>query len=225
MGINLEAIRSSYEVLKPIVKDVADRFYQNLFRDYPAAKELLNSVDLKNQKNALIRSLSTAVENLDNPDDLTRFLLALRESHVRFGAEAIHYDWVGATLLKTFGEFLGAQWTDELRIQWATVYNILSEAIQSGAKSPAKRGPKLRAVQRDEHQKEISVNHEEKTASEFAVDLASGLELPVALRTQIKRSVEATVLALVKAEVNRHFAQELQRIEKLSPEELVRMTS
>ena len=59
----------------------------------------------------------------------------------------------------------------------------------------------------------------------IAPEKFGGLALPEGLLTQIQRSVEKTVLDLVKTEVKRHFAQELQRIEKLSPEELVRFAS
>jgi len=223
MGISILAIRSSFELIKPIAKDVADRFYQNLFDDFPESRALFAAVDMERQKIALIGSLKTTVNNLDNPDELTHFLLALGERHVRYGAEDIHYDWVGASLLKTFGEFLGNQWTAELRQQWTTIYGVVAEAMKAGAKNASRPAPHLHVVQKEEIDREIEMTPENTTSADHVTALTSGLVLPESLREQIRRSVEATVLGLVKAEVIRQFAEELKRIEGLSAEEIVRL--
>jgi len=225
MGISIQAIRSSFEIVKPLAKDVADRFYQNLFHDYPEAKELFAGVEMQKQKTALIGSLVTAVENLENPDTLTRFLLALGERHVRYGAEDIHYDWVGATLLKTFGEFLGEHWTDELQQQWAMLYEILADAMKAGAKNASKPVHRLHAVHKDDNDRETSMSHKKNSTSNIAPTLTSSLVLPEGLRDQIRSSVQATVLELIKVEVKNHFLEELKRLEKMSGEELVRLAS
>ena len=228
MGISITVIRSSFEVLKPVSRELADRFYQHLFKDYPETKGLFSKLDMEKQKSDFIDWLVAVLKHLDDPDALTQFLLALGERHARCGTEGIHYNWVGLTLLKTLAEFLGDRWTDDLRSQWTTVYSILAEAMQAGGKNVVRPAPKLRAVQKlpiqnIEHEKEIPMSQERKSALELAADLTSSAALPEGLRIQIQKSVEASVLELVKAEVKRHFAQEVQRLEKLSPEELVRL--
>jgi len=136
-------IRDSFELAKPIAARVAERFYENLWGDYPQSKGLFQKVDMAKQRNALVGSLVQIVDNLDQPQKLTNYLQAMGARHISYGTEELHYSWVGASLLKTFGEFLGDAWTPALRDQWTMAYKVISETMIQGAREG--RGKKSHA--------------------------------------------------------------------------------
>jgi hemoglobin-like flavoprotein len=229
MSIDVHAIRSSFELVKPIADQVVNLFYEILFTDYPAAKPLFAQVDMPKQKRALIGSLVTAVDNLDKPDPLIKFLLGLGERHAGYGAKEIHYDWVGASLLKSFRLCLGEHWNADLESQWAEVYGIMAEAMKAGARSAKS---KVRPIQREPAQatpREPQSNGATNgTSANVGVSLPDSDQLPNsvklsdAVKQHIQSSVDAIVQALIKAEVKRCFDERMQQISQMSPEELVK---
>ena len=73
------------------------------------------------------------VDHVDQADKLVPYLKKMGERHVKYGTEPEHYDWVGASLLKTFAFFFGEEWTDELQSEWTDAYNFIAETMISGA--------------------------------------------------------------------------------------------
>ncbi len=133
MSLNVELIRSSFEQAKPIADKVADKFYEFLWADYPASAALFEEVDMKRQKKALIGALVYAVDHVDQPDKLVPYLKDMGKRHVPYGTKPEHYEWVGASLLKTFAHFFGEEWTDELNQEWTAVYSFIAETMLEGA--------------------------------------------------------------------------------------------
>jgi len=43
--------------------------------------------------------------------------------HVTYGTKDEHYQLVGRSLLKTFGQFLGGDWTPDLQNEWGKGYH------------------------------------------------------------------------------------------------------
>lgn len=229
MGVNVKLIRDSFEVARPIASQIADRFYVNLFNDFPQVFPLFAKVDMVQQKKALIGSLVAAVDNLDNPEVLGRFLTGLGERHADYGVEEIHYEFVGQSLLKTFGQFFGDQWTDELRNQWSDVYGVIAEVMKAGARGAlGKRKAELRIVSQPVRQadgKPISKGFSDSNTS-LKVDIEGfSFTLPPDLCSHIRGSVKSAVQALIRAEVQRAFEDEIRDLSKMSAEEIVRMAS
>ena len=133
MGLNIKLLRGSFEALKPQAAAIADRFYENLWNDNPGADQLFANADMSKQKLALVNSLVFVVNHLEKPAELEKYLHALGARHVGYGAEEIHYDLVGAALLKTFAEFAGDLWTPELADQWTQAYGIIASIMKEGA--------------------------------------------------------------------------------------------
>jgi len=50
----------------------------------------------------------------------------LGRRHVEYGVKDHHYETVGATLLWTLKESLGAEFTPQAKEAWATVYGVLA---------------------------------------------------------------------------------------------------
>lgn len=134
MSIDVKAIRDSFAIAKPIMPKVINHFYATLFKDYPEAKPLFKKVDMKKQKKQLAGSLAFAVKNLEDPEKLKKALSDMGKRHVAYGTLPEHYDWVGATLLKTFAHFFGDQWTEELENEWAKVYKFMASTMIKATK-------------------------------------------------------------------------------------------
>lgn len=132
-GLKVSLLEQSFEKVKPHAGEFADTFYSNLFSDYPAAKPLFANTDVKAQSKKLLASLVFVVENLRQPGELTGALKGLGARHVKYGALPEHYPLVGNTLLKTFEQYLGADWTADVKQAWVEAYGLITEVMLEGA--------------------------------------------------------------------------------------------
>ena len=71
------------------------------------------------------------------------------QRHVDYGAQEEHYNWVGASLLKTFSFFFKEAWTKELQEQWAMAFGAIKSMMMEGQKSVAPEAHDLRARAED----------------------------------------------------------------------------
>ena len=133
MSFDPQVIRDSFELAKPIAGDIADKFYEFLFYDYPQSKGLFESIDMVTQKKALIGGLIYIVDNIEKPDRLKVFLENMGARHIDYNAEDEHYEWVGSSLLKTFDFFFQEKWTPELKKNWTEAYGAIAKMMIDGA--------------------------------------------------------------------------------------------
>lgn len=133
--LNVDIIRESFELAKPIGKKVVAKFYEFLLQDYPQAKGLFKDLNMEQQKMALLNSLVYIVDHIDKPEALQNYLFKMGQRHTKYGAEEEHYDWVGASLLKTFAFFFKEAWTKELQAQWTIAYQYISSVMIEGQRS------------------------------------------------------------------------------------------
>ena len=200
MTIDVALIRESFEAAKPIADQIVNKFYDNLFTDFPQSKNLFIKVDMVNQKAALLQALVIAVNNLDNPEKLTRFLLQLGERHIKYGVEEIHYEWVGQSLLKTFGQFFGKSWTDELQKQWALVYGFISDTMKEGARQS------------------VQSHNQNTQTKEVNIEIPN---LSEDLKVTIQKAIKSIVLKQIRIEIQKCIKEEINVIEHMTPEELI----
>ena len=133
MSLNVELLEQSFELVKPKADEFVGSFYNNLFTDYPAAKPLFEHSDMLKQQQMLKGGLVMVVENLRNPDVLSKALKGLGARHVKYGALPEHYPLVGNSLLKTLEQYAGNAWTAELKEAWAGAYGAITELMLEGA--------------------------------------------------------------------------------------------
>lgn len=134
MSFDAKIIKSSFEVAKPIGKDVVNKFYEFLWTDYPAAKALFEKTNMDKQKGALLNSLVFIVDNVEKPDKLLPYLKQMGARHTQYGTQESHYDLVGASLLKTFAFFFKDKWTAELKQNWTAAYGVIAKTMIEGAR-------------------------------------------------------------------------------------------
>jgi len=132
MGLNVELLEHSFELVAPKGEALVDVFYNHLFEDYPAVRPLFEDVDMQDQRSRLLASLVLVVANLRAPEELAPTLELLGQRHTKYGAIEVHYPAVGATLVKSLAEIAGEHWNDELEQAWSDAYDEISAIMLSG---------------------------------------------------------------------------------------------
>ena len=132
MGLNVELLEHSFELVAPKGEALVDVFYNHLFEDYPAVRPLFEDVDMQEQRSRLLASLVLVVANLRAPEELAPALELLGQRHIKYGAIEVYYPAVGATLVKSLAEIAGEHWNDELEQAWSDAYDEISAIMLSG---------------------------------------------------------------------------------------------
>ncbi|ASC71494.1 Bacterial hemoglobin [Halomicronema hongdechloris C2206] len=132
-ALQIELLEQSFAKVKPQANEFVASFYDNLFTDYPAAKPLFAHTNMAEQGQKLLMSLVFVIENLRQPGELTAALQGLGARHVKYGALPEHYPLVGNSLLKTFEQYLGADWTPDTKAAWVDAYGLITEVMLEGA--------------------------------------------------------------------------------------------
>ena len=174
-GLKVALLEQSFEQVKPHANVFAGTFYENLFADYPDAKPLFANTNVAEQSKKLLASLVFVVENLRKPGALTEALKGLGARHVKYGALPEHYPLVGNTLLKTFGQYLGADWTPSVKQAWVDAYGVITEVMLDGA---------------DYSQEDVQL-----AAAEDEVDEATGLKVALLEQSFEKVKPQANAFA------------------------------
>ncbi len=131
---NVKLIESSFKLVAPKGEEFVQSFYDNLFKDFPAAEELFANAELGMQGMKLLDALEFVVGHLRKPKELSDYLKKLGKRHVSYGTVADHYPMVAQALLKTLEEYAGDAWTDELKDAWVGAWGVISETMLEGAK-------------------------------------------------------------------------------------------
>jgi hemoglobin-like flavoprotein len=129
-------VQQTFGAVVPIADKAAALFYARLFELDPALKALFK-VDLREQGGKLMQMIGFAVGKLDAPDELVPAVEALGRRHVGYGVKEADYDTVGAALLWTLEQGLGAAFTPDVKAAWAAVYGVLAATMKAGARSVA----------------------------------------------------------------------------------------
>src|SRR5262249_49511231 len=112
----------------PIASKAAALFYDRLFEIAPEVRQLFPA-DLSGQKVKLMGILATAINNLHRLDAILPTVRQLGDRHRDYGVSAEHYATVGAALLWTLEQGIGAGFTSEVKAAWYEAYCALAEAM------------------------------------------------------------------------------------------------
>jgi hemoglobin-like flavoprotein len=127
-------VQESWKRVLPIKDEAAQLFYRRLFELNPDLQPLFKG-DMGEQRRKLMAMINVAVNNLDRIETLIPNLRELGRKHQGYGVSTRDYDTVGAALLWTLEQGLGAAFTTEVRTAWTETYGALATTMQSGSSS------------------------------------------------------------------------------------------
>ncbi|MGH8518778.1 MAG: globin family protein [Panacagrimonas sp.] len=130
----IDLVQTSFEKVAPIADTAAALFYGRLFEIDPSTRPLFRN-DLRRQGAMLMQTLGLAVRHLHDPTPVLGAVQALGVRHVGYGVTEAQYDSVGAALLCTLGQGLGAAFTAEVEAAWAATYEVLAGVMRAAAAS------------------------------------------------------------------------------------------
>jgi hemoglobin-like flavoprotein len=128
-------VRQSFAKVLPIRDAAATLFYDRLFTLDPTTRPMFRG-DMKSQGAKLMAAIGAVVRSLDRIDTMLPTIRDLARRHVGYGVRNEHYATVGAALLWTLEQGLGADFTPQIRDAWATAYGMLSAAMIEAASEP-----------------------------------------------------------------------------------------
>src|SRR5215510_9500698 len=114
-------VQESFEKVRPIADAAASLFYDRLFTLDPSLRALFRG-DLKEQGQKLMQMIEIAVKGLNKLDTLVPAVKELGRRHACYGVRNEHYAIFRSALLWTLEQGLGADFTEEVKEAWATVY-------------------------------------------------------------------------------------------------------
>jgi hemoglobin-like flavoprotein len=130
--MNPELLRASFETILEREPAMTVRFYEILFRRYPAARPLFGANSSRAQQEMLQGALVAVIDNLDNATWLVSTLGALGAKHVAYGVTPEMFAWVGDALLTTLAEISGEQWTADVALAWQEAYGVIRDLMLAG---------------------------------------------------------------------------------------------
>lgn len=132
-----EIVQETWSRVSPIADTAAKLFYDRLFEIDPTTRPLFKAENLPEQRRKLMQTLDQLVRGLDRLDDLVPVIEELGRRHVRYGVRDDHYDTVGAALLWTLEQGLGAHWTPEAQAAWTEIYTLTAGVMRNAASEGA----------------------------------------------------------------------------------------
>ena len=134
------ALKDSWELVAKSGDEVPLYFYSHLFLSRPELRSMF-PISMANQRDKLVGALGRIVSNVDQLEEVTGFIQQLGRDHRRFSVIAEHYNAVGASLLATLKQFLGASWNDQLAADWAAAYGVIARVMVDAAEDSAMDTP------------------------------------------------------------------------------------
>lgn len=125
-------VKTSWAKVIPIKEQAAALFYAKLFELDPGLRPMFKG-DMAEQGRKLMAMINTAVNGLDRLEAIVPAVRELGKRHVAYGVRDKDYDTVGGALVWTLEQGLGAEFTDEVREAWVTVYGLLATTMKQAA--------------------------------------------------------------------------------------------
>lgn len=129
-------VKSSWAKVVPIKEQAAAMFYGKLFEIDPALQAMFKG-NMEEQGRKLMTVINFAVNGLDRIEAIVPAVQDLGKRHVAYGVKDKDYDTVGAALLWTLEQGLGADFTAEAKAAWTAVYGVLATTMKQAAAKAA----------------------------------------------------------------------------------------
>lgn len=135
MSLDVEALRSSFQLVVERSPNVVHRFYEILFERYPSARRLFSRNSAKQQEEMLTSALVAVMDHLEDGTWLKNQLTGLGAKHIQYGVEDHMYGWVGECLLATLKEVAADAWTPRIEQAWAGAFGAISGLMLDGGRA------------------------------------------------------------------------------------------
>jgi hemoglobin-like flavoprotein len=123
-------VKQTWQKVAPTADAAARLFYDRLFELDATTRPLFKTTNLVEQRLKLIHALTMVVQGLDHLEVLVPTLADLGQRHAQYGVTDQHYDSVGAALLWTLEQGLGAEWSLEVKAAWSAAYTLLADVMR-----------------------------------------------------------------------------------------------
>ncbi len=128
-------VQESFAMVAPMGADFVVGFYTRLFRDAPQLRHLF-APDIRGQADKLAKTLSIAVASLsDGIGWLAPTLRQMGADHATYGVQPSHYPLVSETLIASFHDELGPQFTPAHEAAWQETLGHIADLMLEGAKT------------------------------------------------------------------------------------------
>lgn len=185
LGLDVETLESSFNLLAPRADLLVSRFYEELFRRYPDVRPLFNKVNIDDQKKKLIAALKLVIENIRNPDALATALTEMGKRHQGYGALEGHYQAVAITLIDVMKELAGDAWNKTIEKAWTDALNTIAKVMTDAYTKEM--------IQQAVTNKANTVQPVEQTMDQIAINEEEAVEL-VRLRSAIDGAMQAMMM-------------------------------
>ena len=132
----IDLVQASWKQVLPVAETAAQMFYGRLFFLDPSLRHLFLG-DMRDQGRKVMAMLSYTVNGLNRLDVLLPAVRALGRRHATYGVRPEHYFTVGAALLWTLEQGLGAAFTPAVREAWVAAYGVLADTMRDAAEMSA----------------------------------------------------------------------------------------
>ena len=143
----IELVQSSFAKIKPIAPQAGALFYSHLFELAPELRPLFKP-DVTDQGQKLMDMLATAVGLLRQPQRLHDAVVQLGSRHAAYGVKPEHFQPVGAALILTLEQGLGADFTPKMKNAWVSLYqelaSVMSTSLRDATEAQKAGTPPLR---------------------------------------------------------------------------------
>jgi len=131
LGLDVQTLESSFDLLAPQAEVLVAKFYEELFLQHPSVIPMFKNTTPEEQQKKLLAALKLVINNVRKPDVLGEVLKGLGEKHQSYGAVPEHYNAVAATLIGVMRDMAGDGWTDQIQSAWEHALNSIAEVMLS----------------------------------------------------------------------------------------------
>jgi methyl-accepting chemotaxis protein len=133
MGLDVDALETSFDLIAPRGEELVEAFYRRLFAAAPSVRPLFAGADMRRQKTKVLATLVLLRKSLPNLDAIVPKLRELGARHGGYGARVEHYPVVGATLIAAMAELAGDGWRADYQRAWSDAFDVVAGAMVDGA--------------------------------------------------------------------------------------------
>lgn len=207
MTVNASIIRQTFAIAKPMLKEIADGFFDRLFTQYPEFKPLFANADMSLMSRSFVSGLSTIVDHLDKQDKMQSYVINLGARHIGYGMKEELFAPFRATLLEALGNFFGDEWPGPISEEWAKFIDLISNLMRQGAKMSIPQAESARKESTMSSAPVATTKNSETYEITLSADLKENIRVAVkqavseAVKKEIKKALDAELESLHQQDI------------------------